>query len=143
MRRLGADEVVDHTRTSIGEWVVGGGGTGKEREVDLVLDTVGAGSLAGCWSAVREGGAIVSICAPPETARPEGLEKRLGKSVFFILETSGSNLAEIAELLEAGKVSPLVDSVWSFEEFEKAFQRVDSGQARGKVVIKVRGDAEN
>jgi NADPH:quinone reductase-like Zn-dependent oxidoreductase len=73
--------------------------------------------------------------------KPAGVEKGLSKSLFFILETSGANLAEIAELLEAGKVHPLVDSVWSLEEFEKAFERLDSGHARGKVVIKVRHDA--
>jgi len=65
----------------------------------------------------------------------------LGRSIFYILETRGTDLAETGELLEAGKVRPLVDSVWALEQFEQAFGRVDSGKARGQVVIKVSGDA--
>ncbi|KAH8902875.1 NAD(P)-binding protein [Coniochaeta sp. PMI_546] len=138
VRELGAAEVVDYTRTSIEEWVA----RDAARGVDLVVDTVGGRSLASSWSAVRPGGAIVSICSPPDMAKPAGVEKRLSRSLFFVLETSGANLAEIAGLLEAGKVHPLIDSVWSLEEYEKAFERLDSGQARGKVVIKVRRDSE-
>lgn len=136
VRGLGAGEVVDYTRQSVEAWV----GEDRGREVDLVVDCVGGKALEGSWRAVKEGGSIVSISCPPETARPAGLEKVLSKSLFFIFEASGKDLAEIAQLIEAGKVRPLVDSVWTFEEFEKAFERVDSGHARGKVVIKVRGD---
>ncbi|KAJ9158211.1 hypothetical protein NKR19_g3588 [Coniochaeta hoffmannii] len=85
----------------------------KGREVDLVLDTVGSRSPAACWSSGKERGG----------------------------NTRGTDLAETGELLEAGKVRPLVDSVWALEQFEQAFGRVDSGKARGQVVIKVSGDA--
>ncbi|KAB5513338.1 hypothetical protein GE09DRAFT_1162618 [Coniochaeta sp. 2T2.1] len=134
VRELGAGEVVDYTRTSVEEWVA----EDKGSEVDLVVDCVGGKALEGAWRAVKDGGSIVSVYCEPETVRPAGLEKVLSKSLFFILETSGAQLGEIAKLLEAGKARPLVDSVWPLDEFEKAFERLDSGRARGKVVIKIR-----
>ncbi|KAB5559548.1 hypothetical protein GE09DRAFT_1113358 [Coniochaeta sp. 2T2.1] len=134
VRELGAGEVVDYSKTSVDEWV----GEEKGREVDLVVDCVGGKALEGAWRAVKDGGSIVSVYCEPETVRPTGLEKVLSKCLFFILETSGAQLGEIAKLLEEGKARPLVDSVWPLEEFEKAFERLDSGRARGKVVIKIR-----
>jgi NADPH:quinone reductase-like Zn-dependent oxidoreductase len=46
-------------------------------------------------------------------------------------------LKHIAELIEKSKVKPIVDSVWKFKEFGEAFVKVESGHARGKVIIKV------
>lgn len=134
VRKLGATEVVDYTRTSVGEWAAA---DPAAREVDVVFDLVGGETLAGCWRAVREGGVLISANTPPDAVRPAGLEKEVEKSVFFIVEPSGSNLAEIAELIGAGKVRPVVDSVWPFEEFEKAFEKLEGGHAQGKIVIKV------
>ncbi|OIW35190.1 NAD(P)-binding protein [Coniochaeta ligniaria NRRL 30616] len=134
VRKLGATEVVDYTQTSIEEWVAA---DPAAREVDFVFDVVGGKTLAGCWRAVREGGALISVNTPPDMVRPAGLEKEVGKSLFFIVEPLGSNLAEVAELIRAGKVRPTVDSVWPFEQFEKAFEKVESGHTNGKIVIKV------
>lgn len=133
-RKLGATEVVDYTKGTIEEWAAG---DREKREVDVVVDVVGGKTLAGCWGALKEGGTIVGINTPPDAVKPEGMAKTAGKSLFFIVEPLGSNLAEIGKLIEAGKVGPTVDSVWEFAEFEKAFARLDSGHAKGKVVIKV------
>ncbi|KAJ9155929.1 NAD(P)-binding protein [Coniochaeta hoffmannii] len=135
--KLGATEVVDYTRTIVEEWVAA---DRASREVDLVVDVVGGKTLAGCWRAVRERGTLVSVNTPPDMVKPAGLEKTVGKSLFFIVEPLGSNLAEVAELIAAGKVRPTVDSVWKLEEFEKAFERLDGGHASGKIVIKVAED---
>ncbi|KAH8910841.1 NAD(P)-binding protein [Coniochaeta sp. PMI_546] len=134
VRKLGATEVVDYTKTSVEEWAAA---DRAAREVDFVFDVVGGKTLAGCWKAVREGGALVSVNTPPDMVKPAGLEKRLEKSLFFIVEPLGSNLAEIAELIQAGKARPVVDSVWPFEQFEKAFEKLESGHAKGKIIIKV------
>ncbi|KAK4212018.1 Reticulon-4-interacting protein 1, mitochondrial [Rhypophila decipiens] len=133
-RELGATEVVNYQKQSIEQWV---GEKPEEREVDLVIDMIGGASLKGCWYAVKKGGVLVSVNTPPDMVKPEGLEKEVAKSLFFIVEPSGRNLAEIGELIEAGKVRPVVDSVWEFEEFEKAFERLESGHAKGKIIIKV------
>lgn len=134
VRKLGAVEVVDYTKTSVDEWVAV---DPEAREVDLVVDVVGGKTLAGCWAAVREGGVLISVNTPPDMVKPAGLEKKVEKSLFFIVEPLGSNLAEIADLILAGQVAPVVDSVWPLEQFEKAFDKLESGHAKGKIVIQV------
>ena len=138
VRALGATEVVDYTKTSIEEWVAA---DPAAREVDLVVEMVGGKTLTGCWAAVKEGGAIITINTPPEYGKPAGLKKELSKGLFFIVKPLGSNLAEIGKLIEAGHVRPVVDSVWEFADYEKAFARLDSGHAKGKIVIKVSDEA--
>jgi NADPH:quinone reductase-like Zn-dependent oxidoreductase len=138
VREMGAAEVVDYTKTSLEEWVAA---DPAAREVDLVFEMVGGKSLTGCWSAVKEGGAMICINSPPESGKPEGMKKELSKALFFIVKPLGSNLSEIGELIEAGHVRPTVDSVWEFEDFKKAFARVDSGHAKGKVIIKLSDEA--
>ncbi|KAM7193786.1 Reticulon-4-interacting protein 1, mitochondrial [Naviculisporaceae sp. PSN 640] len=133
VKELGANEVVNYRETSIEQWV---GEDLERREVDLVVDMIGGASLRGCWTAVKNGGSLVSVNTPPDMVKPEGLQKEV-HSLFFIVEPLGSNLAEIGELIEAGKVRPLVDSVWEFDQFEKAFERLESGHAKGKIIIKV------
>jgi NADPH:quinone reductase-like Zn-dependent oxidoreductase len=137
-RKLGATEVVDYTQTSVEEWTAAD--PAGKRQVDLVFDVVGGKTLAGCWHAVKEGGALVGVNTPPDAVRPAGLEKTVAKSLFFIVEPLGSNLTQVAELIAAGKVRPSVDSVWKLDEFEKAFERVEGGHASGKIVIKVAED---
>lgn len=137
VRKLGATEVVDYTKTSIEEWAAADPG---KREVDLVIDVVGGKTLAGCWRAVCEGGAIISVNTPPDMVKPADLEKKVEKSAFFIVEPLGSNLAQVGELIQAGKVGPVVDSVWEFDEYEKAFEKLEGGHAQGKIVIRVGGE---
>ena len=56
---------------------------------------------------------------------------------FFIMKPDGGQLAEISRLLDEGQCRPVVDSVWEFEDYEKAFEWLDGGHARGKVVINI------
>jgi NADPH:quinone reductase-like Zn-dependent oxidoreductase len=69
------------------------------------------------------------------TKKPEG--KKNLRAEFFVMEPLGWQLDEIATLVEKGEVRPIVDSVWKFEEYEKAFGIVEGGHARGKVIIRV------
>ena len=138
VRKLGATEVIDYTKTSIEEWTAV---DPASREVDLVIEMVGGKTLTGCWAAVKEGGAMITINTPPEHGKPEGMKKELAKGLFFIVKPLGSNLAEIGELIEAGHVRPVVDSVWEFADFKKAFARLESGHAKGKIIIKVSDEA--
>jgi len=138
VRKLGATEVVDYRKTLVEDWVKA---DPAAREVDLVIDMVGGKTLAGCWVALREGGAIISISALPDAVKPAGLEKSASKSLFFIVEPLGKNLELIGELIEAGRARPGVDSVWEFADFKKAFARVESGRTKGKVIIKISDEA--
>jgi NADPH:quinone reductase-like Zn-dependent oxidoreductase len=60
--------------------------------------------------------------------------------MFFIVEPDGVQLEGITRLIEEGRIRTVVDSVWAFKDFGKAFEKVESGRARGKVVIDVSGN---
>jgi NADPH:quinone reductase-like Zn-dependent oxidoreductase len=133
LRRLGATDLVDYTRTSADAWVR----EGEDRETQLIVDCIGGAAMGDLWSVVKEGGTFLSICGHPDAVKPESCQKTLQKSVWFIVESLGVQLAEIARLMEAGKVKPLIDSTFGFEQFQEAFDKVESRKTNGKVVIKL------
>lgn len=134
VRNLGATEVVDYTKVTVDAWAAE---NPVDREVDLVVDCIGGPTMKNLWHALRNGGTFVSITMPPDMVKPEGYTKTPADSVFFIVEPLGSQLADIARLIDAGGFKPLVDSVMVFEEFQQAFDKVESRRTSGKVVIKV------
>ncbi len=130
-RGLGASETLNYRMLSLKQWAE------KEGTVDIVIDLVGGTTLEEAWYCVKERGTLISIVEPPEGRKPEELGKKHVKSLFFIMEPNGQQVAEISKLVDKGKCRPVVDSVWGLEDYEKAFERVDGGHARGKVVVKV------
>jgi NADPH:quinone reductase-like Zn-dependent oxidoreductase len=121
-RDLGADEVVDDTEPFHESF----------EPVDLVFDTVGGDALARSVTVVRPGGRIVSVAAePPETDRPDVT------ALYFVVEQSGDQLAELAGLIDAGRFRPEVDSVYPLAEAAAAFTRVHERGKHGKVVLKI------
>ncbi|KAH7196216.1 zinc-binding dehydrogenase-domain-containing protein [Fusarium oxysporum] len=137
VRELGATEVLDYTKESIGDWVAK---DAESRQVDLVFDCIGGPSLAQSWYAVRDGGSLVSVCGVPEETRPQDVKKEV-RSLFFVITPLGKDLDVITGLLEAGKLKPNIDSVVDFSEFAEAWDKVESGRARGKVIVKVYNEA--
>ncbi|KAI4159524.1 MAG: hypothetical protein LQ342_006525 [Letrouitia transgressa] len=130
VRSLGAKEVLDYRTTDLNTW-----GSNQQNQVDIVIDCIGGKSLEGAWWAVKDGGVLLSINQPPDQVRPESLKSRNVKSLFFIMEPDGKQLKQIATLINEGKFDPTVDSVYSFNEYSEAFKRLESGHAKGKVVI--------
>ena len=59
------------------------------------------------------------------------------KDIFFVMEPNGEHLAAITSLVEESKCRGFVDSVWSLERFQEAFEKVGTGHVRGKVVIEM------
>ncbi|KAG5928863.1 hypothetical protein E4U42_007841 [Claviceps africana] len=131
---LGATAVLDYKKERLESWVAE---SPEDREVDVVIDCVGGYTMTGLWRAIKNGGSFISIADSPDRMKPEGSSKRLKKSIFFIVKSLGSQLAEIAQLVGGGLIKPLVDSVYEFEDYQKAFEKLDQKSARGKIVIKV------
>jgi len=122
VRALGASEAVDAAQPF----------PESLEPVDLVLDTVGGDALARASAVVRPGGRIVSVAEePPESAR------RDVTSLYFVVEQSGGQLAELARLVDAGAFRPEVDSVYSLADASAAFTRVHERGKHGKVVLEI------
>ncbi|MET8442820.1 MULTISPECIES: NADP-dependent oxidoreductase [Streptomyces] len=147
-RDLGADVVVDY-RTQDFEEVLDG--------YDIVLDSLGGENLAKSLRVLKPGGTAISVAGPPDPAfaRELGLNpflrlvmtalsfktrrdaKRHGVTYSFLfMKASGDQLRELTPLIDAGKVRPVVDRVFPFDETLQAMEYVEKGRAKaGKVVV--------
>ncbi|OAX81495.1 hypothetical protein ACJ72_04167 [Emergomyces africanus] len=122
--------------TSVGEWAAEAAGrAGEAGKVDLVVDCKGGESLAHCWGAVKDGGVLLSICEPPEGRKPGDCVVKDVRNEFFIMEPKGDDLLEVGRLFDEGKVKTVVDSVWKLEEYKQAFEKLDTGHSRGKILL--------
>lgn len=65
--------------------------------------------------------------------------KKLGVSFEFIfMRGDGNQLSKITDLIESGKIRPVLDKIFPFEQTNEALAYIESGRAKGKIVIKVR-----
>lgn len=75
----------------------------------------------------------------PNSTKPEG--KPVKDAKWFLVEPSGKNLARISKLIQQKGWKPVLDSVVPYDQFQQAYDKVDSGKTRGKIVIAVHEDA--
>ncbi|RRH98432.1 NADP-dependent oxidoreductase [Mesorhizobium tamadayense] len=150
VKGLGADTVVDYRKDDF-EKVLSG--------YDVVLNSQDAKTLEKSLNVLKPGGKLISISGPPdpEFAREKGLNvmlrmvlrllsrairtkaKRRGVNYSFLfMWAQGDQLGKITSLVESGAIRPVVDRVFPFEATNKALAYVETGRAKGKVVIKVR-----
>lgn len=134
VKSLGADTVLDYTKTNLLEWVSEDRDT---RGFDVILDCIGGQTLTDAWKCARKGGKVVSVAEPPDPERPtEGIADDV-QGIWFIVVPNGQELTHITGLIEEKQVKSVVDSVYDLEEYEKAFERLEGGHAKGKVVLRI------
>lgn len=123
--RLGADQFIDYTQTRF-ETVV--------KDVDVVFDTMGGDTQERSWRVLKPGGILVSIVSPPSEiiAAEQGV-----RSAFVFVQPSGEQLTAIAELIDAGRMKPLIHTILPLHEFRQAHAISQGGHARGKIVLRV------
>lgn len=152
VRRLGADIVVDYTRERFEDVL---------RDYDAVLDLTGGSDLARSFSAVRRGATVVSVAGIPE---PETARRDLGRggalaALFWLasfgirhaaarhgaryrylfMHPSGPDLEYIAGLIDAKAIEVVVDRVFPLAEAKAALAYLETGRAKGKVVVSLSG----
>ncbi|MEW5848157.1 MAG: NADP-dependent oxidoreductase [Myxococcota bacterium] len=150
VRRLGADVVVDYRHQRFEQ---------ELRDVDVALDSLGGETCRKTFQVMRRGGMLITVTNLPTAAYARETKMGMGWVALFgllnlgtwrlsrahdvdyrflFMRPNGEQLARIAELIERGIIRPVVDKVFSFEETPKALAYVETGRARGKVVIRVR-----
>ena len=100
--------------------------------VDAVFDTVGGDTLRRSWSVLKPGGRLVTVAASEEDAQDERT-----REAFFIVQPRRAELEEIARLIDAGQVRPVVGAEFPLADAIRAYQ---TKPLRGKVVLRVDGD---
>ena len=125
LRDLGADEVIDYQTTPFEKAV---------RDVDVILDAMGGETRQRSWQVLKKGGILVSIVGPPsaEDAAAHGVRQA---SVF--VQPNRSQLEEIAQLADAGKLKPIIEAVLPLSEAARAHEMNQTLHTRGKIVLQV------
>ena len=129
LRSIGADHVIDYTQTDFTQ-------TGQRYE--LIFDAVGNRSVSDYKRALSHNG-ICSVAGFTSLSRLFQIMVLGGKKVGM-MKTAKANkedLVFIKELLEAGKVVPVIDRCYPLAETAEAIRYLETGHARGKVVITV------
>jgi alcohol dehydrogenase len=150
VKSLGADVVVDY-KTQDFEDVL--------RDYDLVLNSQDGKTLEKSLQVLKRGGKLISISGPPDPAFGKeiaasgfvrlvlrllsaGVRRRAHSRgidySFLFMKANGPQLREITQLIEAGAIRPVVDRVFGFESTNEALAYVETGRAKGKVVIKLK-----
>jgi NADPH:quinone reductase-like Zn-dependent oxidoreductase len=139
VRSIGADEVIDYTRQDV---------TDGTRHWDLILDTAGHRSLSQLRRALTPRGTLVIVGSEVAGRWMGGFDRNLRAVVLSRLvgqrlrmlasKPRQEDLQTLRELLEAGKVTPVIDRAFPLREVPEAFRHLVAGHGRGgKIVITV------
>jgi NADPH:quinone reductase-like Zn-dependent oxidoreductase len=137
VRSIGADQVIDYTEEDFTE---------SEQRYDLMLDMVGSCSLTDCRRALTPRGTYVLV-GVSDFGRWFGLSrqvKALSLSPFvsqrlrtFVATHNREDLAALRDLVEAGKLAPVIDRRYELSEVPEALRYQGEGHSQGKIVITV------
>lgn len=116
LKKYGADIIIDYNTQDAGEVLKGW--------ADIVIDTLGQTKME--KKVVKEGGKLMSIVF----VKDEAFEN-------VLCQPCKKDMELIAGLLEEGKLVPIIDALYAFEDVEKAMQHEMTGHSKGKVVIKM------
>jgi len=149
VRSLGADEVIDYKKQQFEEVL---------QDYDAVLGTVRGDAIEKSLRILKPGSIVASLVGPPDAAfaQARGMNyfmvflfgllsrkiirraRRRGVAYSFLfVHPDGRQLAEIGELLKAGRIRPVIDRVFPFEQAKQALAYLETGRAKGKVVVQM------
>jgi alcohol dehydrogenase len=148
VRSLGADEVIDYTTDDLSK---------VRKDIDAGFDLIGGATLDKMFKVMKPGAKIVSVAAVPEpqTALRDLGGRRVLAALFWVISygvrrrarrlgvgyrylfmhPSGNDLAQLSDLIEQGRLRVFVDKSYPFAEIAEALAYVESGRAKGKVVV--------
>jgi NADPH:quinone reductase-like Zn-dependent oxidoreductase len=138
VRSIGADDVIDYTRDDFADGA---------HLYDLILDTAGNRTLSHLRRALTRRGTLVVIGGEGGGRWLGGFDRNLRAGMFsplvsqklrmLVSKERKEDLQSLRELIEAGKVTPVIDRTYPLSEAPEAVRYLEKGHARGKVVITV------
>lgn len=147
LESLGADVVIDYKTQDFSEILT---------DYDLILDSQGGDTLAKSVKSLKNNGQLISLAGPPnpEFAQAFGanwlakmasymLSYRIRQAVgkknasyqFIFMHADGTQLDELTQLIEQGKIKPIIDKTFDFSQIQQALDYVVQGRSKGKVVV--------
>ena len=147
--QLGATRVIDYKNSNFSD---------QARDMDLCLDTTGEANAS--YASLKSGGTTVSIIAAPTPAalKEAGLNIPLTSQAmltaaaapyqanallhnvqykFLWMKPDGAGLQQIAQWVDDGQLKPVIDKVYTIDQFTQALAYLEDGHAKGKIVIHI------
>src|ERR671910_1706529 len=137
LKDLGVNDVIDYKKTRFEDRV---------HDVDVVFDTVGGKTLERSWRVLRKGGKLVSVASqgiPTPFDKLQAYFKEKGDSygisaTWFIVHPSRDQLIRIGDLIDSGRVKPVVDTILPLSQASQAYGGAKGIHKHGKIVLRVR-----
>ncbi|WP_066809725.1 NADP-dependent oxidoreductase [Sphingomonas asaccharolytica] len=150
VKRLGADIVIDYRSQEFDKLLSG---------YDVVLNSLDGTTLRKSLEVLKPGGKLISISGPPDPdfAKAQGMNWLLRQVMrllslgirrraaargvhysFLFMRANGNQLGQITALIDKGIIRPVVERIFPFDDTNEALALVETGRAKGKVVVKLR-----
>lgn len=150
VKSLGADIVIDYKKNDF-ETIL--------KDYDVVLNSQDTKTLEKSLKILKPGGKIISISGPPDPDFAKGIglswimklilsllsykvrnkaKQHHVSYSFLFMRASGNQLSQITSLIDSGIIRPVMDKIFPFEATNEALAYVETGRAKGKVVIKLK-----
>jgi NADPH:quinone reductase-like Zn-dependent oxidoreductase len=136
VKSLGADKVIDYTKEDISK---------RDEVYDLIFDTVGKSSYTWSLKSLKKQGYLLLAAAGP-SQMIKGIWSSLTSSknvVSGVMSEKPEDLIFYKELIEAGKIKPVIDRIYPLEEIPEAHRYVELGHKKGNVVITINRESNN
>lgn len=149
-KTLGADQVINYKEENFEDVL---------REFDAVIDTLGGATLEKSFGVLKDGGHVVSVSGTPTSrfAQEQNLgavkktlfslisaktmkqaKKHNAHYTFLFMKHSGEQLQLLSKLLESEEITPVIDKVFDFKDALQALEYLETGRAKGKVIVKIK-----
>jgi NADPH:quinone reductase-like Zn-dependent oxidoreductase len=136
VRSIGADQVIDYTQEDF---------TKGSQRYDLIIDTVGTHSFAEYRHVMTPHGTLVMVGSQDKGPWLGPLSGAINaqlyspfvsqKFIFILADMNQDDLGTLRDLMQAGKVTPVIDKRYVLSEAPEAIRYLEQGHARGKVVV--------
>ncbi len=135
VKSLGADKVIDYTQEDF---------TQNGETYDVIFDVVSKSSFSRCKSSLKQGGLYLATVPSMATMLQMMWTSMVGSKKVKSggAEVSVDNIVFLKELIEAGKIKPVIDRCYPLEQTAEAFRYVEKGHKKGNIVITVAHNGE-
>jgi NADPH:quinone reductase-like Zn-dependent oxidoreductase len=137
VKSLGADKIIDYTKEDF---------TKSGQLYDIIFDTTGKSPFSGCLNSLKHNGIYLRAVHMTLSSNVRGLWTSITSSkkvIGGVATELKENLVFLKELIEAGKLKPVIDRSYPFEQIAEAHRYVDKGHKRGNVVVNISESQSN
>ena len=128
VRSIGADEVIDYTKEDF---------TQTEQRYDLIVDVVAKSSFSDCKTILKPNGRYVTTAFSPGLALEAKMVRGEKKMIPMLASPEKDDLILLKDLLESGKLKPVIDRCYTLEQVPDAIRYLEEGHVKGKLIINV------